>query len=127
MEQKTGNEKVYVIATLKIPTYECKVRLIVTSELVKDVNKLLKKIGQDPVPDEAAAWTICDSIHTYYLIIDIKYLTYNTISHELYHLANKITRDRDIEDEEAAAWVSGHLGDFVYKTLDKKKLTIKHG
>jgi hypothetical protein len=30
-------------------------------------------------------------------------------------------------DEEAQAWLVGHLSGEIYKFLDKKKLVIKHG
>jgi hypothetical protein len=39
----------------------------------------------------------------------------------------RITGDRGISEEEARAWLSGHLSENLYKFLNKKKLQIKHG
>ena len=66
-------------------------------------------------------------IDSYYLLLGSQYLTHNTIAHELYHAVVRITEDRDITDEEAQAWLVGHLSGEIYKFLDKKKLVIKHG
>jgi hypothetical protein len=66
-------------------------------------------------------------ITNYYLIIDLKYLSYNTLAHELYHAVVRVTEDRDIVDEETQAWLAGHLTGTMYKFLEKKNLPIKHG
>ena len=66
-------------------------------------------------------------IDKYFLLIDLKYLTYNTIAHEIYHAVVRVTEDRGIVDEEAQAWLCGHLTGTIHKFLDKKKLEIKHG
>jgi hypothetical protein len=39
----------------------------------------------------------------------------------------KITGDRDIKDEEAQAWLVGHITGDVYKFLKKKSIEINNG
>jgi len=63
----------------------------------------------------------------YFLLIDKKYLSHNTIAHEIFHTVILITEDRGVKDEEAQAWLCGHLTGSIYKFLEKKELKITHG
>jgi len=67
------------------------------------------------------------SIDSYFLLFHKDFLTHNTIAHELFHAAVRVTEDRDITDEEAQAWLAGHLTGEIYKFFEKKKLNITHG
>lgn len=114
--------------TLSLPMYNCKVYFMVTSELSNEVNKLYKKNKlPEMFVDEAEGVMVSFNIDSYYVIIEDKCLTYNTIAHEVHHLITRISEDRGIEDEEAEAWLSGHLSEEIYKFLDKKKIAVKHG
>jgi hypothetical protein len=77
--------------------------------------------------DEAEGVVLSPDITDYYLVIDLRYLSYNTIAHEIYHATVKITEDRDIVDEETQAWLCGHITGVLHKFLDKKNLKVKHG
>jgi hypothetical protein len=66
-------------------------------------------------------------IAKYYLLLNTKYLSHNTIAHEVFHATVRVTEDRDITDEEAQAWLSGHLTGVIYKFLAKKNIAITHG
>lgn len=57
----------------------------------------------------------------------MKYLSHNTIAHEVFHAVMKITEDRDIKDEEAQAWLVGHITGDIYKFLKKKVIEISNG
>jgi hypothetical protein len=108
--------------------YGCKLELIVTKDIQAEVCRLLKKAG---LPDEfdggAEGMMLSFIMEYYYLIIDEKYLTHNTLAHEIYHAVVRITEDRNITDEETQAWLAGHITQFVYKFLESKKLEVSHG
>lgn len=113
---------------IKLPMYNCKIHFIVTDQLNLITNNIFKKFKQpNDFKDEAEGVMVTPDITDYFIIIDIKYLTYNTLAHEVYHAAVRITEDRGIIDEETQAWVCGHLTETFHKFLEKKNLTIKHG
>lgn len=113
---------------LKLATYSCNMEIIITDNLPLEVDKIYKKHKFDEkFTDTAEGVVVSISLDNYYLIIDFKYLTHNTIAHEVYHTAVKVTEDRGVIDEEAQAWVSGYITAEVYKFLEKKNLKITHG
>ncbi len=115
--------------TIKISTYNCKVVFVVTGLLKQESDKIFKKykIMDEQDEGENEGITISPDLEKYYLLIDIVYLTHNTIAHEIYHAVTRITKDRGIEDEEAQAWLCGYLSEEIYKFLDNKKIEVKHG
>jgi hypothetical protein len=114
--------------TLKLLTYSCKLTMIVTDEVKAEIKKVYKKYKlKEDVDYEVEGVVIGPVENDYFLLLDIKYLTHNTIAHEIYHVAFRICEDRDVHDEEAKAWVAGHLTGEIYKFLEKKNLQIKHG
>jgi hypothetical protein len=76
---------------------------------------------------DAEAMVFCPDMSLYYVIFDKQYLSHNSIAHECYHLVRYIKTDRDITDDEAGAWLMGHISGYIYKFLQRKKFTIKHG
>jgi hypothetical protein len=117
-------------ATIKLPTYSCELLFIVTDQLKTESLKIYKKYKlklDDDVDGENEGILLSPDLDKYFLIIDTKYLTHNTIAHEAYHAVVRVTEDRGISDEEAQAWLCGHITAVIYKFLDKKKLEIKHG
>jgi hypothetical protein len=52
-------------------------------------------------------------------------ISHNLIAHELFHLAQMVTKDIDIEDEESQAWLNGYVTENVYKLLHKKNIEVK--
>ena len=114
--------------TVKFPTYSCKLVISVVDNVKTEVDKLYKKYKiNDDFGDEAEGALVMPDMETYYLLLDKSYLTHNTIAHEIFHAAVRITEDRAITDEEAQAWMAGHITETLYKFLDKKKLQVKHG
>ena len=115
--------------TIKVSTYNCELVFIVTDQIKADSRMLFKKykIPEEDEDGENEGLLITSDIDKYFLLIDLKYLSHNTIAHEVYHGTVRITEDRGITDEEAQAWVCGHLTSAIYKFLDKKKIAIKHG
>lgn len=115
--------------TIKLPTYSCELSFIVTDRLKFESQKVYKKFDLDLTDDdgESEGILITPDIDKYFLIVDTKYLTHNTIAHEVYHAVVRVTEERGIVDEEAQAWLCGHLTCEIYKFLEKKKFEIKHG
>lgn len=113
---------------LKIPNYNCTIHIMVTDEIVKEANKLFKKYKAPHRWKDAVEGTlITDDLQDYYLLLNTEYLTYNTITHENFHAAMHITKDRGIFEEESQAWLNGYINENVFKFLEKKKFTITHG
>lgn len=117
------------LTTIKLPTYSCQVVIIITDQLRAESDKIYKKykLKYEEEDGENEGILISPEIDKYFLLIDTKYLSHNTIAHETYHAVVRVTEDRGIVDEEAQAWLCGHLSGVIYKFLDKKKLEIKHG
>lgn len=114
--------------TIKIDNLHCKVIFVVTDEVVDLVNQIIKNKKYTTVfegPVEGVM--VSGDISEYYIIIDSKYLSHNTIAHEVFHAVLKINNDRGITDEEAGAWLLGYITEHIYKSLSKKKLTVKNG
>lgn len=114
--------------TIKVPTYSCEVTFIITDALdtvARSIYKKHKIVEEYENGNEGIL--ISPTLHKYFLLIDTKYLTHNTIAHEIYHASARVTEDRNVIDEEAQAWLCGHFTSVMYKFLEKKKLQIKHG
>jgi hypothetical protein len=118
-----------ITTTIKLSTYSCKLLFIITDQLKAESKNIYKKYKLKLEDDdgESEGILLSPDISKYFLIIDTKYLSHNTIAHEVYHAVVRVTEDRGIEDEEAQAWLCGHLSGVIYKFLDNKKLPIKHG
>ena len=118
-----------ITTTIKLPTYSCELIFTVTDQLKTESDKVYKKhnLKYEDEDGENEGILISPEIDRYFLLIDTKYLTHKTIAHEIYHGVVRVTEDRGIVDEEAQAWLCGHLTGTIYKFLDKKKLEIKHG
>ena len=114
--------------TIKLPTYGCELKIAVVESVSAEAKRLYKKYSINEVfgMEAEGALIMPDSV-TYYLILSKSYLTHNTIAHEVFHAAVRVTEDRDITDEEAQAWLAGHISGVIYKFLQKKKLQVKHG
>lgn len=114
--------------TISINTYSCKLTVTITDEIGKDIKKLEKKFKpQEPYEIRVEGIFITQSGAQYHLLIDQKFLSHNTIAHEIYHATVAITEDRCIEDEESQAWLCGYLTGEFYKFCESKKLVITHG
>ena len=99
-----------------ISIYECKVIFIIVDNY-KDINKYTSKLLNVKDENEYAGVTV-NSNPLYYLIISKENLKdYNTILHELFHVIDEITNDRDIKDWEAKAYLQGFVGDKILQSI----------
>jgi hypothetical protein len=103
--------------------YWCTVKLIITSDYVKQVKSLYKKAKIEENAEECEGEVIQINNDYIILVINQKYLSWNTIFHEVYHLTNAICDVRNINNEEAKSWVSGWIGGKISKFLKNKKIT----
>ena len=116
--------------TIKLETYSCQLTFVVTYDInmvCKDIYKKFKFKSDNDDYSESEGIVVSYDIGKYFLIIDLQYLSHNTIAHEIYHVVVRVTEERNIVDEEAQAWLDGHITGAIYKFLDKKKFKIKHG
>lgn len=128
LNQDTAGKFKRSTTTVKFPTYSCKLIISVVNNVRIEAEKLYKKYRiNDEFEDEAEGALVMPDMETYYLLLDKSYITHNTIAHEIFHAAVRITEDRGITDEEAQAWMAGHITETLYKFLEKKKLQVKHG
>lgn len=129
MDQPINNEKkkkFRIVKSLQIPIYGCTVQFIITEALMDEVNRLYKKHDiHELFTDHAEGCLVSTDIDNYIIILDDKYLSHNTLSHEVFHAVIKITEDRGIEDDEQQAWLCGWLTEHLYKFINKKNLVIK--
>jgi hypothetical protein len=112
---------------INLPTYSCALTIIITDQIKAESKKVYKKHNIEDDDEENEGLLITTNDANYFLIVDVKYLTYNTIAHEIYHATVRITEDRNVVDEEAQAWLCGHITTEVYKFIEKKKLIVTHG
>jgi heterodisulfide reductase subunit B len=93
----------------------------------RELVRIYKKHNiNEEIDSEAEGLLVTADISTYYLIVDSEFLTHNTIAHEVFHVVTKMTEARDIFEEEAQAWIAGHVSNDIYKFLDKKKFKVKY-
>lgn len=120
------DKKFRAIKNLKIPIYECTLQFIITDHLMDEVNRIYKKLDiPELFVDHAEGCLVSTDIDMYILLFDIKYLSHNTIAHEVFHAVIKMTEDREIADDEQQAWLCGWVTENLYKFINKKNLTVK--
>jgi hypothetical protein len=112
---------------IKLETYNSVLTFIVCDDIAKESSSIYKKYKiVTNVQDDVEGLFISPDINNHYLLIDSKFLTHNTIAHEIFHSVVHITESRDIVDEEAQCWLAGYITERIYKFLDKNNINIKH-
>ena len=93
---------------------------MISNNFVKDAKKYDKVHGivdEKHDPDDEG-YTL-GSNKSYATILNRKYLTHNTIAHEMYHLTCNIGEATGITDEESRAWICGYITEEIYKLITK--------
>jgi hypothetical protein len=112
--------------TINLDIYGCKVHFVLSDDIDKDIKRISKRNKVKFKLDyEVEGIVFYFDINEYYLLINSNYLTHNTLSHEIFHLVNKVTKNRDITDEESQAWLCGKITEDIYKHLNKNNIEIK--
>lgn len=121
-----------VSTKINIDLYSTHLLFVIADDIYEASQKLVKHVQKDEV------WTAeyAGSVHgvtiygtnpDYSILIRTKSLTYNTIVHELYHVANAMMEKISIDNEEATAWLIGYLAEKIFKFLESKQITVAHG
>ena len=111
---------------INIETFNTKVEVLITNSIQNEIKKIYNSYKDDYTdPIEVEGIIINLNTEKYHLLIDTQYLSHNTIAHEIYHAAVRITEDRDVVDEETQAWLCGYITQKVYDFIKLKKLEIK--
>lgn len=103
-----------------IPLYETTLVLIVSKDIEKSVKKLNKKHKNTTpivIEQDSAGVVFEYYIDKYYLILSEDSVTINTVCHEIYHLTERLSRHRNIFEEEAKAWIQGYLSENILNYL----------
>jgi hypothetical protein len=109
----------------KIDIYDTTLHIICTPDARKKANSIFKKHNTGMVYKHyIEGIMITFSMNNYYFIIDARHVSYNTICHELYHLTQAITADRDIHEEESRAWCQGYIGNEIFKFMKESDIEI---
>lgn len=107
---------------ISIKAFGCSVLLILTDRLhlaEKHVHKKYKTSEKPCEDGEAEGVTISVGFDLYVMILDMKHISYNLVGHEVCHVVQRITNDRDITDEETMAWLTGYLCEEVHTFINK--------
>lgn len=117
----------YLTKTIDYKQYNTKVQYIITSDIVKTVNRIhaYHRSGvtwEDSENPEGC--TILCSMSKYYIVLNSQYLSHNTFAHELFHCTCNLAADRGIYEEEGRAWIQGFIAQGFYDFLKSKNITI---
>lgn len=112
---------------LKVPIYEAVVNICIV-ENIDDMQAYLDKKtkGLIDVSDSEGCvfdWYTPTGIE-YYIVFVAGKLSHNLVAHEVYHLACRLMRDVNINDEESVAWLLGYVTENIYKVLKAKNYKI---
>lgn len=64
------------------------------------------------------------NFHTYYVFYSEESLTSNIITHEVSHLLDYILEDKEVNDGEARAYLTGHINEKIFDYVIKHKLLV---
>lgn len=117
---------------INIDVYGTYLLFIVTDDLYDAVVKNVQHVKSEEYWTEEYARslhgvTLTSDTPPYTIAIKDDSLTYNTIIHELYHVARTLAARINIEEDEPIAWLIGYLSQRVFKFLADKKIEVKHG
>lgn len=107
---------------ISIKAFGCSVLLILTDRLhlaEKHVHKKYNTLESPCEDGSAEGVTISVGFDLYVMILDMKYISYNLVAHEVCHVVQRITRDREMTDEETMAWLTGYLCEEVHGFINK--------
>ncbi len=113
-----------LVKLIPLPIYEMKIMLIIDGW--EEAN-LKYGIGIDPEEIEEGAIEgyaeLGDDKATIYILLRNEYLTYNTISHEIFHAIMFVCKatgiKADPDNDESLAYLNGHISEKVFEIVDQ--------
>ena len=117
-----------MIKKITIPIYDCTLFVCLGKTVGENRKKLVNVFGECDEDYYNCAGLCCHQGSNFGLFFEIKNLTIDTISHEIFHVTHRILERHethfDSGHHEHAAALHGYLTDLVFKTL---KLRIVNG
>lgn len=122
----------YIRKTFTSEKFDSKVTFIISSNIMEAHKKIYKKhnIKESIIEDETRATkgyegaVLIPTSSYYYILIDSKYLSYDTITHEIYHCARRMCTIHSNYSEEEQATTAGWLGSKIFNLLKEKNIQI---
>jgi len=118
--------------TFNLKMYELDIKFIICPDMQAEFDRISKKKKENgkfniTFRGDAGGLAFSSSIHECYIILKDDSIAHSYIAHEILHTVEKITRDRGIKDEEARAYLCGHITKMIYQYLEKRKVEIYNG
>ena len=115
--------------TFKVPIYECTVKIVVTDNLLRCINNLHKKHGDDLETIAPSAYFYHDNEEheddNYYIMLRFDRLTVNCVNHEKSHLVEQILIDSAIKPkDETRAYLDGFISHKVELFFKRRKIKL---
>jgi hypothetical protein len=114
---------------IQVPVYQFKCIVIIDKDIEKRVNAFIKrhKWNEDLFTDSTQVHGVAVNpgvMDAYYIFYSIESVTANIITHEVSHLVDDVLEDRQINDTEARAYLSGYINEKIFDYVIKNKLLI---
>lgn len=112
--------------TFHLKMYDSDLRFIITPDISKEFKRIArsKKDFDTTFEGEAGGLAFSYYFHEYFILLRDDTVMHSYIAHEIYHIVEKMTKDREINDEEAKAYLIGYITKIIYKHLSSKKIKI---
>jgi len=116
---------------IPIEVYQLKCIVIIDKDIRKKINSYSKREKWEfNIEDDHDLHGMAinpNNFHTYYVFFSEESLNVNIITHEISHLVDYILEDKDVNDGEARAFLSGFINEKIFDYVIKKKLFVnKH-
>jgi hypothetical protein len=118
---------------IKIPieVYQLTCLVIIDKDISKKINSYSKREKWEFKIEEAdhdlhGMAVNPGNFHTYYVFFSDQSLNPNIITHEVSHLVDYILEDKDVNDGEARAFLSGFINEKIFNYVFKKQLLQAH-
>lgn len=113
---------------IPIEVYKLKCIVIIDKDIRKKINSYSKREKWEiNIPDDHDLDGMAINPYnftSYYLFLSEDSLNVNIITHEVSHLVDYILEDKDVNDGEARAFLSGFINEKIFDYIIKHKLLI---
>ena len=118
-----------VSKNFNLSLYTCSIKFIICPSIQEEFDKISKKekeAGKFNITfkGDAGGLAFSSNVNQYYLLLRDDSIAHSYLSHEIYHTVERIAKDRGIKDEEARAYLQGHITRWIYGFLIEKKIKI---
>lgn len=117
-------------SSFKVEIYGVNVQVVLVPDSFKTTEfyiSLIKKLNLPSEGDEPCEGFVLLHKNKSWIVLSEKHLSYNLISHEIFHCAYRILKYNEIEineSEEVGALLIGYLTEKVFKIIEKHNCKI---